>query len=141
MYRSKEAPNFESFAAAARAGNADSIVAFNPGVVPRIVSVTPYEDYTAGEINDPNRVEIRRAVDGKIDGAQVHILSFLGQRWGMGSPRFSQEQVVEWSRRITEAGGVITWDVPIQRSGLISQPFMDQLTAVGKAFVVGWLVP
>jgi len=74
-------------------------------------------------------------VDGKIDGAQVHILSFLGQRWGMGSPRFSQEHVVEWSRRITEAGGVVTWDVPIQPNGLMSQPFMDQLTAVGKPAV------
>jgi hypothetical protein len=133
MYRSKEAPNFESFATAARAGNADSIVAFNPGVVPRIISVTPHEDYTASEINDPNRVEIRRAVDGRIDGAQVHILSFLGQRWGMGSLRFTTEQVVEWSRKIAEAGGVITWDVPIQKSGLISQPFMDQLAAVGEA--------
>ncbi len=133
MYRSEEPPNFASFAAAARAGNPDSIIAFNPGVVPRIISVTPYEDYTAGEINDPNRVEIRREVDGKIDGAQVHILSFLGERWGMGSPRFSEEQVVKFSRRITDTGGVITWDVPIQKSGLISQPFIEQLTAVGEA--------
>jgi len=70
-----------------------------------------------------------------------YYLSFLGQRWGMGSPRFSVDQVVEWSRKITEAGGVVTWDVPIQKSGLISQPFMDQLAAIGKAFVVGWLVP
>ena len=62
-----------------------------------------------------------------------YYLSFLGQRWGMGSPRFSVDQVVEWSRKITEAGGVVTWDVPTQRSGLISQPFMDQLTAIGKA--------
>jgi hypothetical protein len=102
-------------------------------VVPRILSLTPYEDYTAGEINDPNRVEIRRAVAGKVDGSQVHILSFLGQRWGMGSPRFTTEQVVEWSRNIAKKGGVITWDVPIQKNGLISQPFIDQLTAIGKA--------
>ena len=102
-------------------------------MVPRILSITPHEDYTAGEINDPNRVEIRRAVGGKIDGAQVHILSFLGETWGMGSPRFSTEQVVAWSRKIAKAGGVITWDVPIQPSGLIAQPFIDQLTAVGKA--------
>ncbi len=68
MYRTEEPPNFVSFAAAARAGNPDSIIAFNPGVVPRILSVTPHEDYTAGEINDPNRVEIRRAENGKIDG-------------------------------------------------------------------------
>jgi len=140
MYRSKEPPNFESFAATARAGNPDSIIAFNPGVVPRIISITPHEDYTAGEINDPNSIQIRRAVDGKIDGAQVHILSFLGQNWGMGWPRFTAEQVVEWSRKIADAGGVITWDVPIQKSGLISQPFLDQLTAVGRAFAVRQLV-
>lgn len=134
MYRFTEPPNFASFVAAARAGNPDSIVAFNPGVVPRILSLTPHEDYTAGEINDLDRVEIRRVVDGKIDGVQVHILSYLGQRWGMGSPRFSKEQVITWSRKIRNYGGVITWDVPIQPNGLISQPFIDQLTAVGQAF-------
>jgi hypothetical protein len=133
MYRSDQTPNFATFAAAARAGNPGSIVAFNPGVVPRILSVTPHEDYTAGEINDPNRVEIRRAVDGKIDGTRVHILSYLGQRWGMGTPRFSTEQAVQWSRSIRRQDGVITWDVPIQANGLIPQPFVDQLAAVGKA--------
>ena len=133
MYRSTEPPNFASFAAAARAGNPESVIAFNPGVVPRILSVTPHEDYTAGEINDLDRVEIRRAVDGKIDGAQLHILSFLGERWGMGSPRFGTEQVVKWSQGIAKQNGVITWDVPIQPNGLMSEPFMEQLTAVGKA--------
>ena len=133
MYRSAEPPNFASFATAARAGNPASAVAFNPGVVPRILSLTPHEDYTAGEINDPNRVEIRRAVDGKIDGAQVHILSYLGRTWGMGQPRFSTEQVVRWSQSIHRQGGVMTWDVPIQANGLIAQPFIDQLNAVGKA--------
>jgi CubicO group peptidase (beta-lactamase class C family) len=133
MYRTDEAPNFASFAAAARAGNPDSAIAFNPGVVPRILSVTPHEDYTAGEINDPNRVEIRRAVEGRIDGTQVHILSYLGRTWGMGTPRFSTEQVVKWSQGIRKQGGAITWDVPIQPNGRIAQPFVDQLTAVGKA--------
>jgi len=133
MYRTEETPNFASFAAAARAGNPDGIVAFNPGVVPRILSVTPHEDYTAGEINDPNRIEIRRAVAGRIDGTQVHILSYLGQRWGMGEPRFSAEQVIKWSQNLRKQGGVITWDVPIQPDGLIVQPFVDQLAAVGKA--------
>jgi len=133
MYRTEETPNFASFAAAARAGNPGGVVAFNPGVVPRILSVTPHEDYTAGEINDPNRIEIRRAVAGKIDGTQVHILSYLGQRWGMGEPRFSTEQVIEWSRSVRKQGGVVTWDVPIQPDGLIAQSFVDQLAAVGKA--------
>ena len=107
--------------------NPARIVAFNPGVVPRILSVTPHEDYTAGEINDPNRVEIRRAVDGKIDGTQVPILSYLGRTWGTGSPRFSAERVVKWSQSIRKQGGAITWDVPIQPDGLIAQPFLDKL--------------
>jgi hypothetical protein len=133
MYRTSAPPNFASFAAAARAGNPDSVLAFNPGVVDRSLSVTPDEDYTAGEINDPDRLMIRRAVAGKVDGAQVHVLSYLGATWGKGTPRSSVEQVTEWSRKIARSGGVVTWDVPIGRDGLIAQPFLDQLAAVGRA--------
>jgi hypothetical protein len=133
MYRSNEPPNFASFAAAARRGNPQSAVAFNPGVVYRSISMTPYEDYMAGEIDLPDRISIKRASGGKIDGAQLHILSFLGETWGMGSPRFTAEQVIGWSSKIADEGGVFTWDVPLQRNGLISQPFVDQLVALGKA--------
>ena len=133
MYRTEEAPNFGSFAAAARAGNPDTAVAFNPGVIGRLLSLTPHEDFTAGEVNEPDKVLIRRVANGKVDGARPHVLSFLGEKWGMGSPRFATEKVTAWSRKIADAGAVITWDVPIQKNGLISQPFLDQLTAVNKA--------
>ncbi len=133
MYRSPEPPSFASLAAAARAGNPASVVAFNPGVVYRIISVSPFEDYTAGEIDQPDRLTIRRASEGKVDGAQIQVLSYLGKTWGQGDPRFSVEQIITWSRNVTGQGGVVTWDVPIQPSGLISPPFVDQLTAVGKA--------
>jgi hypothetical protein len=109
-----------------------SVIAFNPGVVPRLISMSPDEDYIAGEISDMNKLEICRAVNGRIDGKQVHVLSYLGQRWGAGTPRFSMEQAISWSRKVHDAGGVITWDVPIQVSGLLSEPFIDQLTAVSK---------
>jgi protein involved in polysaccharide export with SLBB domain len=56
----------------------------------------------------------------------------LGKTWGQGDPRFSLEQIITWSRNVIGQGGVLTWDVPIQPSGLIAQPFVDQLTAVGK---------
>jgi alpha-L-fucosidase len=133
MYRTDETPNFASFAAAARAGNPESAIAFNPGVVDRSLSITPHEDYTAGEINDPDRLMIRRAVGGIVDGAQIQVLSYLGTTWGKGSPRVTDEQVVTWSRKVAKSGGVTTWDVPIGPEGLIPQPFIDQLTAVGKA--------
>jgi hypothetical protein len=133
MYRSPEAPNFASFAAAARAGNPDSAVAFNPGVVYRMLSLTPDEDFTAGEIDKPEQVAIKRAADGRVDGAQIHMLSYLGETWGMGAPRFTADQAVEFTRKVTNAGGAVTWDVPVGIDGKIGEAFLQQLTAIGKS--------
>ena len=133
MYRSDTAPNFESFAASARAGNPNSIVAFNPGVVNRTISIAPHEDYIAGEISQPELMSIRRVFNGSVDGSQLHILSYLGNEWGKGPPRFKNEQVIHWSKIVKENGGVITWDVPLQENGLIGKPFLDQLMTIGKA--------
>lgn len=134
MYRSPEAPNFASFAAAARAGNPDAVVAFNPGVVYRMLSLTPYEDFTAGEIDKPEMVTLRRSGDGRVDGTQIHMLSYLGETWGMGDkPRFTPEQVVEFSKKVTSQGGAVTWDVPVGMSGKIADAFLEQLAAIGKA--------
>jgi len=134
MYRSEYAPNFSSFAAAALAGNPESIVAFNPGVVYRSLSVTPYEDYTAGEIDNPELMSIKRAYNGKVDGKQIHILSFLGKTWGMGEPRFSSDQVINWSRQVSSLGGVITWDTPVKINGTIDPQFIQILGVLGKSF-------
>jgi hypothetical protein len=131
MYRTS-VPNFASFAAAARAGNQESVVGFNPGMFRRIFSMSPYEDYTAGEIDLPAEVTLNHAEDGIIDGAQLHILSHLGERWGMGSPRFSVDQVVAWSRKLKDQGGAFTWDTPVSAAGHISQMFIDQLKAIGR---------
>jgi hypothetical protein len=133
MYRTDEAPNFASFAAAARAGNPDSAVAFNPGVVNRTISLTPHEDYNAGEISDPEKWDARRNFDGKIDGAQLQMLSYLGNTWGRGEPRFTTEQAVGYSKKLAAVGGVVTWDVPVQPGGTIAQPFLDQLKAVNQS--------
>jgi alpha-L-fucosidase len=133
MYRGEKAPNFASFAAAARAGNAESVVAFNPGVVYRTISLTPYEDYTAGEIDKPEMITIKRSYNGKVDGKQIHVLSFLGKTWGMGEPRFTAEQVINFANQVTQPGGAITWDTPVQRNGLISSSFIEILQALGKA--------
>jgi hypothetical protein len=134
MYRLAEAPNFASFAAAARAGNPDAVVAFNPGVVYRMLSLTPHEDFTAGEIDKPELMAIKRASEGRIDGARIHMLSYLADTWGMGDkPRFSTEQVIEFTRKVTSQGGAVTWDAPVGIDGKIGAAFLEQLAAVGKA--------
>jgi alpha-L-fucosidase len=135
LFRFSDPPNFDSYTAALRAGNPNSVVAFNPGVVDRVISFTPAEDYTAGEINDLSRSLIRRAVNGLVDGERIHKLSYLGATWGKGTPRYADlnDVVIPWTRRIAEAGGAMTWDVPVQRNGLISEPFLVQLRAIGSA--------
>ncbi|HET9571669.1 MAG TPA: BNR-4 repeat-containing protein [Bacteroidales bacterium] len=133
LYRSSTPPNFESFSAAAKAGNPQSLVAYNPGVVYRTLSVTPYEDYIGGEIDDLSKLSIKRVSNGLIDGKQLHILSYLGERWGMGNPRYDADRVIAWSKQLWENDGAITWDIPIQNNGLLRADFMEQIKAVGAA--------
>jgi hypothetical protein len=137
MYRRAEAPNFASFAAAARAGNPQSAVAFNPGVIYRTVSITPEEDYIAGEIDKPELWTPKRNVDGKIDGVQIHVLSYLGEKWGMGAPRFSNQDAVSFSQKVIAVDGAITWDTPTQKDGTFAPEFIDQLRAIGQAMAAG----
>ena len=131
MYRNAEAPNFASFAAAARSGNLGSIVGFNPGVLNPIITLTPEEDYTAGEINDPGKV----VCGGRwVDKAQFQMLSYLGPSWCQKPPRFKVDQVVTFTQGITDKGGAVTWDVPPAGvNGHIPDDFLAQLRAIGKS--------
>lgn len=133
MYRHAEAPNFESFAAAARSGNPDAIVAFNPGVVHRALSLTPVEDFIGGEIIHPAQWTAPQAIEGKNDGAQLHVLIDMGASHGKGPPRFSAGEAVAFSQKVAKLGGVITWEAPVQSDGTIRPEFFERLKAVGAA--------
>lgn len=138
MYLLDDPPNFASLAAAARAGNPDSIVAFNQGVIPpnhparapdrELTSITPHEDYTAGEVAG----EMIQCHGPRIGTAQFHILSYLGKTWGHGKPRFTDRWVVEYVREINHNGGAVMWDVPVKADGSIPKPFVDQFKALSK---------
>jgi len=129
MYRHEDAPNFGSFAAAMKAGNPDSIVAFNPGVKVPVVCHTEHDDYTAGEISNA----FPECPGRWVDGAQYQILSYLGPTWGQGPVRFPDEFVIGYTKHVTSHQGVVSWDVPIQPDGAIPEPFLRQLTALGNA--------
>ncbi len=115
------------YADAVRRGNPDALATFNPGVT--LVRHTQAEDYTAGEINEPQSVE---CAGRWVAGAQWHMLSYLGPTWCASPPRFENDVVVEMTRNLIDAGGVVTWDVPIQASGRIPEPFVSQLVALRK---------
>jgi len=130
MYRHPEPPNFQSFTAAAKAGNKDSLVAFNPGVRVPVISLTEHEDYTAGEVSTWG---IPICKGRWVDGAQFHILTFLGESWMAGeTPRFPDELVVGITKHVNSKEGVVTWDVPHNDDGTIPAPFMAQLEQIGR---------
>jgi alpha-L-fucosidase len=133
MYRHDDSPNFASFAAAIRAGNPDSIVCFNHEIATTITSVTEHEDYTAGEFKDALPACPGPWVERDGHKARYHINSYLGQEWGEGEPRFPDELVVGYTKHVMSKGGVVTWDAPLERSGLIRAPFVDQLVAIGQS--------
>ena len=136
-------------AEAARAGNPDAIVAFNRPHGFQRNSI--HEDFTAGDTpHAPDGLCTGRWAAAPLaeagggqglrrgGGLQWHMLSFLGYSWGpsvkrVDNPRYSAEQVAGISRKIVSAGGVVTWDVPPQASGLIHDAFLAQLSAVGAA--------
>ncbi len=138
MYLLPDPPNFASLAAAARAGNPDSIVAFNPGVIGQghpgrrpdreLITQTEHEDYTAGEVMG----EMIQCHGRWVDHAQFHILSHLGERWGGGRPRFTDRWAIEYVREINHNGGAVTWDIPAHPAGIIPEPYFSQLRAIGE---------
>lgn len=133
MYRHDDGPNFKSFAAAMKAGNPDAIVAFNPGVFIPIVCHTEHEDYTAGEIADALPECPGAWVERNGHKARYHVLSYLGESWCKGKPRFPDELAIGYTKHVTSKGGVITWDVPINRNGLLTASFVEQLAAISRS--------
>ena len=127
MYRQPDEPNFASFAAALKAGNPDALVAFNPGVLIPVICHTEHEDYTAGEISQALPECPGPWVERNGHQARYHILSYLGASWCQGEPRFPDALVAGYTQHVIGKGGVVTWDVPIQPSGLIPTPFLRQL--------------
>lgn len=132
MYRQDAAPNFFSFADALRAGNPESIVAFNGGthIPPR--SMTPAEDYTAGETNHLVVEELGWRPDRFVNGKQLHLLTYLGKAWGSGPLRFTPELARAWMRHVFGLNGVVTWDVPLAPDGSIPSDFVRVLRVVGR---------
>jgi hypothetical protein len=142
MYRHDEAPNFASFKAALQSGNPDALVAFNSGVEPNLPEIIALpgsgEDYTSGEISyslpvpdfstPAHPLNLGATItNAQGETAQRHLLTFLAGTWGSGEPRFSPGFVREYTALTNQAGGVITWDVPLNDDGTIADIYLEHL--------------
>ncbi|MDB6127848.1 MAG: hypothetical protein JWM35_1744 [Verrucomicrobia bacterium] len=140
-YQHPDAPNYRSFAEALKAGNPDSIVSFNNGLRTPLYSITEYDDYTPGEIerdmtvaagNTPDYSRLAN-YDRFLNGAQLHVLTIMGEWWGKRPLRFPDELTIGYTKFINSRGGVVSWDAPLTTAGLIDEEFRPQLNALGRA--------
>lgn len=96
------------YAEAAKSGNKNAIVTFNPGV--KLERATTAEDYTAGEINEPLKEIIS---DRWIDGSQAHVLTYMGDTWGKHNLRFNDSKWIKWVKTFTNKGGAVSIDMGV----------------------------
>lgn len=125
--------NWKTWAAAARAGNADSLLAFNPGIeTPRAFeTLNDEQDYTAGEQNQwqatPTDFPAPR-------GVQWQVLSYLGSGWGKADgPRLPDADLIDYVRRVNNQNGVVTMDVHVADNGHIFPAHLRQLITLRAA--------
>ncbi len=94
------------YSSAVKKGNPHSIATFNPGISLR--RATAAEDYVAGEIRKPFELEID---ERWLDDSQTHVLTFLGDEWGVAHCRHKDDEWIPWLRRCFRAGAVVTLDM------------------------------
>ena len=119
------------YAQAAKHGNPQAVVTFNPGV--SLKRWTDAEDYTAGELNDP----FPYSCHGRwIDGSQWHVLTFLGDSWGRRNNRHPDGTWTQWVGTVTAKGGAVTldlgpnWDAAVAPVGTFSEEQLKQLQTI-----------
>ena len=115
---------------ACRAGNENSLVAFNQGVMNGFIKpATAVCDYTAGEENSFEFYPSARFYAG----AQWQILSYLGSWWGAPDLKYDSGYLAQYALKVLEAGGVITFEIHINADGSFSKAQTDELLLVKQA--------
>ena len=121
-----DAPNWDSFLAAARTGNRHSAIAINHQYSHLRGLPPPREDYFAGETGDALGVIVTSPFRDKC--VQNQVLTFLGDTWGKGGkPRYNRRQVSQVADNVVQGGGVLLWDVPFNLNGTLKTSFMGAL--------------
>lgn len=125
--------NWNTWAAAVRAGNSNSLIAFNPGaeIKHAFHKLTDQQDYTAGEQTEFGATPQSNPAQG---GLQWQILSHLGTRWAKADgPRRSDAWMIDYIEEVHDQGGVVTIDINVSADGTIYEPHLKQLIAICRA--------
>jgi hypothetical protein len=125
----------EYYVKAMRAGNKETLLAFNNGVHERVKYYTPLDDYVCGEMNYFEDIPETRF----INGVQWHTLAPLGvapkgkepyNAWAQPGCKHSAEYMRDYVKKVNDKGGVVTIDVALYRDGHIGAEQMAVLKAL-----------
>ncbi|MBQ9120743.1 MAG: alpha-L-fucosidase [Clostridia bacterium] len=129
--------DYKRYAECLRAGNPDSLVAFNfRGTEPwGSTWGVGIEDYQAGEENGLDHLPTHR-FSGESD-TQWFGLCWMDDYWvhekeGTPTPRYDNGTVLVHIQKIKEKGGVFAYNTAPYQEGPISAPVMEQLAWLGK---------
>ena len=125
--------DYKRFGEALRAGNPDAILAFNfSGSVCEWTSElgVGVADYQGGEEDWLHRSPAA-SFTGE-GGTQWFGLSWMDDFWvhdkaGVPTPRFSNDEVLAYVRRVKNNGGAFAYNAAMYREGHISEPTMKQI--------------
>ena len=137
--------DFSGFIDAVRAGNPDSICAFNDGsfAIGRLAPLTKLEDYISGETFELMNGDIclSRCIGRQympterfIDGVQWHCLLPVDSTFtGSGDNHYRDEELINLIQRINKVQGAITFNLPLNSEGTIAESTVEQLQRISKA--------
>jgi hypothetical protein len=128
-----QANHWNTWAAACRAGNPDSILAFNPGtrIDKAFGALCAQQDYTAGERNEFTITPEQRPAPA---GVQWHLLAHLGSKWSFADgPQLSDEAMIAYIKTVHAQGGVVSMDVRVEDNGRVYEGHLRQLKALKEA--------
>jgi len=135
LYHEQNNPGTEKNQHAGETAWSACVVALNDGVKKDLEVDFSNEDFTCGEFNDFTVVPKSRF----IEGVQTHILAPLGvspdgsewNGWCKPGCKRSREYMLDFVRRVNDAGGVVTIDVAIYRDGSFDPAQVDLLKYIG----------
>ena len=134
--------NFQELFEASKVGNADRIVTFNRWIFP---TVTPWQDYWAGEIDSPDKLPTAQYMDTEVGkGLFYHSLIAMEDDWAFTAegleesesfynPRYSSEDLVEYIQGIHSVGGAVTINIVVHQNGTLGTEAMQIMTEVKDA--------
>jgi len=136
---------------AIRAGNPDAAVCFNMDQVATLTKQVGNEDYTSGHVvgGGAHTIEWETLYADRIaqleespyiDGALGHQFMPIvdgDNYWWQGTVAKTNEQVIAWSKSVTDAGGAITWSIALNPHplGVIQADVHAQLLALNEAYL------